>query len=189
MPKPRKGETKEEFIARFMSSEEAKRDFPDEKQRLAVAYSIWEQHHKKELNFVPISKAYTKDIVREQEGKIVKIGEEKYFEAVVSGLKEDRDNEYMSEEAIEDMISQFKSGKIPFFPNHGLDPTGNKSYRWQDILGVWVDARKEGDNVVGVCKLNTKNPEANLFWDYLNNGIPVGFSIGAKAEKWEDIEE
>lgn len=47
MPNPIKGETKEEFIARFMSDPEAKKSFPDQKQRLAVAYSKW---RRKELS-------------------------------------------------------------------------------------------------------------------------------------------
>lgn len=37
--KPRKGESKSDFISRFMS--ETKAEYPDEKQRLAVAYSYW----------------------------------------------------------------------------------------------------------------------------------------------------
>ncbi len=45
MPNPSKDETKEEYIARFMKSEEAQRDFPEEKQRLAVAYSKWEHRN------------------------------------------------------------------------------------------------------------------------------------------------
>ena len=36
---PRKGESKSDFISRFMS--ETKSEYPDEKQRLAVAYSYW----------------------------------------------------------------------------------------------------------------------------------------------------
>lgn len=36
---PRKGESKEDFISRFMS--ETKHEYPDRKQRLAVAYSYW----------------------------------------------------------------------------------------------------------------------------------------------------
>jgi hypothetical protein len=47
MPYPTKEETKEEYIQRFMKSEEAKRSFPEEKQRLAVAYSLWENKNKK----------------------------------------------------------------------------------------------------------------------------------------------
>src|SRR5262245_14585655 len=46
MPYPTKEETKEEFIARFMASEEARSDYPDEKQRAAVAYSLWENRGK-----------------------------------------------------------------------------------------------------------------------------------------------
>ena len=43
MPNPRKGQTQQEYIAEFMSSPEARRDFPDEKQRAAVAYSKWRE--------------------------------------------------------------------------------------------------------------------------------------------------
>lgn len=43
MPKPKQKENKYDFISRFMSSEEAKKDFPDKDQRLAVAYSLWKK--------------------------------------------------------------------------------------------------------------------------------------------------
>jgi hypothetical protein len=39
MPNPQSGESVADFVARFVNSEEAKRSFPDKKQRLAVAYS------------------------------------------------------------------------------------------------------------------------------------------------------
>jgi len=45
MPYPHKGESKKAYIARFMESGEAKSDFPDEKQRLAVAYSMFEKRN------------------------------------------------------------------------------------------------------------------------------------------------
>lgn len=44
MPKPNKGESKSDYIARFMSSEEAKKSFPDEKQRYVVALSWWKKY-------------------------------------------------------------------------------------------------------------------------------------------------
>jgi hypothetical protein len=48
MPKPRKGESKTHYVSRFMSSKESQSDFPDSKQRVAVAYSMYDQHkHKK----------------------------------------------------------------------------------------------------------------------------------------------
>lgn len=47
MPVPRDDETREEFVDRFMDSEEAKRDYPDQDQRFAVAVSTWEDRRKK----------------------------------------------------------------------------------------------------------------------------------------------
>jgi hypothetical protein len=44
MPKPTRGETKNEFIRRFISSAEAKKDFPKLEQRVAVAHAIWRRH-------------------------------------------------------------------------------------------------------------------------------------------------
>lgn len=43
MPYPRKGESKSDYISRFLDSSEAKQDFPDLKQRTAVAYSMYER--------------------------------------------------------------------------------------------------------------------------------------------------
>lgn len=43
---PHEGESKEDFISRFMS--ETKEEYPDDKQRLAVAYSYWEKKHPKD---------------------------------------------------------------------------------------------------------------------------------------------
>lgn len=43
---PNKGESKEDFISRFMSA--TKDEYPDEKQRIAVAYSYWDRRDKKE---------------------------------------------------------------------------------------------------------------------------------------------
>lgn len=47
MPYPRKTEKKDHYISRFMGSSEANRDFPDQKQRYAVALSMWEQKKKR----------------------------------------------------------------------------------------------------------------------------------------------
>lgn len=46
MPEPKAKEKQSDYISRFMSSEEAKRDFPNEKQRLAVAYSKYRRKNK-----------------------------------------------------------------------------------------------------------------------------------------------
>lgn len=45
MPKPNTDETKEAFAHRYMADEEARKSFPDEKQRYAVAMSLWEHRN------------------------------------------------------------------------------------------------------------------------------------------------
>ena len=46
MPKPKAGQTKEEFIKMFMSDTAMKAKYTDEKQRYAVALSEWRAHKK-----------------------------------------------------------------------------------------------------------------------------------------------
>jgi hypothetical protein len=43
LPHPSEGEVLKAWIDRFMSSEIAKKEFPDHSQRLAVAYSKWRE--------------------------------------------------------------------------------------------------------------------------------------------------
>ena len=57
VPQPKKGETQDEFITRFMGNETMKRDYPDQKQRLAIAYSTWRRKKlSKELNDLKFQK-------------------------------------------------------------------------------------------------------------------------------------
>lgn len=48
MPYPTQNEDEQEYISRFMKSAEAIKDYPDEKQRVAVAYSLWKERNKKD---------------------------------------------------------------------------------------------------------------------------------------------
>jgi hypothetical protein len=41
IPKPKKGETKYKFLSRFMSDNTMNKEFPDIKQRYAVANTQW----------------------------------------------------------------------------------------------------------------------------------------------------
>lgn len=45
MPYPTKGESQSHYVSRFMGSGEARQSFPDQKQRAAVAYSMFRQKH------------------------------------------------------------------------------------------------------------------------------------------------
>lgn len=41
LDRPYKGESKQEFISRFMSSDAMQKEYPKQDQRLAVAHSKW----------------------------------------------------------------------------------------------------------------------------------------------------
>jgi len=47
MPTPSRTEAESAFISRYMGSGEAKKSFPDAKQRAAVAYSVYKNRKKK----------------------------------------------------------------------------------------------------------------------------------------------
>lgn len=47
MPRPEKGESLGSYMERFMSSAEAKGDFPKRKQRVAVGLSMFRQRKKR----------------------------------------------------------------------------------------------------------------------------------------------
>jgi hypothetical protein len=44
LPKPRLNEKQDEYVSRFMADTLAGNDYPDVKQRVAVAYSEWKRH-------------------------------------------------------------------------------------------------------------------------------------------------
>ena len=197
MPKPNKGESEADFVARYMEDATAKKDFPNAKQRLAVAYSEYKKHSQKseepELFFfkASITKIWEDQIdIKKSAGNVEK-SSQTFIEATVSGLKEDRDNEMMSQEAVDDMIMQFKSGKIPFFPDHGFhEQSGQKNiYSWKQMMGCWIDARQEDNSLKAVCRLNRAHPDFLLFKTYIEEGMPIGFSIGGKpVEEAREIE-
>lgn len=199
MPKPNKGESEADFVARYMKDHQAMMDFPDEKQRLAVAYSEYKKHHKSiDVSFakdfvvkMPITRFWEQD-VDIQKGGAVEKSKQRFMEAVVSGLKEDRDGEMMSQVAIDDMISQFKSGTIPFFPDHGFHEASGRDhiYSWKQMMGVWIDAKQEGEQLKAIARLNRAHPDHETFWKYVaEEGMPVGLSIGGRPAQMPEIVE
>lgn len=103
---------------------------------------------------------------------------QRFVSVIVSGLETDRQDEMMSQEAISDMIKQYKSGTIPFFSDHEVNALGQPNYRWKGIMGVWVDAKQEGNHLKATVRLNDAHPDADLFFKYIQNNMPVGFSVG-----------
>jgi hypothetical protein len=132
----------------------------------------------------PVTKFWEEDVSVEKSANKTEKSKQRFIEVAVSGLKEDRDNEMMSQSAIDDMVMQFKSGNIGFFPDHGFhEQTGERNvYSWKQMMGVWVDARQDNDHLLAVVRLNKAHPDQELFWKYISEGMPIGFSIGGKTE-------
>jgi len=140
----------------------------------------------------PISKTWEENGTIEKSGKTIEKGKHKFVEVIVSGLDNDRENERMSQEGIDDMIKQFKTGSIPFFADHGRDPNTGQSnvYSWKGMMGVWTDAFQEGNHLKAVVRLNNSHPDVEMFWKFLQEGMPIGFSIGGSpVDTPEFIEE
>ncbi len=147
----------------------------------------------KSFSFIaPISKMWEENGDIQKAGKTIEKGKHRFVEVVVSGLDNDRENERMSQEAVDDMIKQFKTSSIPFFADHGRDPnTGEPNvYSWKGMMGVWTDAFQEGNHLKAVVRLNNAHPDVELFWKFLQEGMPIGFSLaGSPLEAPEFIEE
>jgi len=50
MPKVRKGEKENEYVSRCVGDNKMEKEFPDQKQRLAVCYSKFERRNESVLN-------------------------------------------------------------------------------------------------------------------------------------------
>lgn len=130
----------------------------------------------------PITKYWEEEVTIEKSPGKKDNSKQRFIEVTVSGLKEDRDGERFSQEAIDDMVMQFKSGTIPFFPDHGRDErTGQPHvYSWKQMMGVWVDGRQDNDRLAATVRLNNAHPDHEMFWKFIQEGMPIGFSIGGK---------
>lgn len=96
----------------------------------------------------------------------------------ISGVKEDRDGDKFTEDGLKALVDQINEGSIPMFPNHGLDDAGMHSYRFQDIMGRWESAERDGEVVQATATLRDDDPNAESLRDLLGQGMPVGFSVG-----------
>jgi len=157
-------------------------------------YAIAMAQYKKTKSFsvyATLSKSWEGEGPIQKSGKTIEKGNQRFVEVIISGLEVDRENEKMSQKAITDMIDQFKSGTIPFFSDHGLDDKGNQTYSWKGIMGVWTDAKQDGPHLRATVRLNKAHPDHEQFWGYLQEGMPVGFSVAGMSGEpptMEDIE-
>lgn len=186
IPKPNKGEKQSAFISRCISAVSHADPDRDKKQIQAMCFDTW-QRSKKDFN-VEMKKDCISFVTKHYE--VTKDGiPVRFIEVPISGLKEDRDGEKMSEGAIKGMINTLQKG-VPLHSNHGK-VDGVQTYSWQDIMGTSVDGVIDKDMLIAKFRLNRAHPEHEKLWSYLIEKMPVGFSIGAKPLKshYEEIEE
>ena len=197
LPTPSENEGESEFISRCMADEEMKKEFPDKEQRTAVCFSQFRENKStnpmKNFQFKSsISKTWEDDVVvtKGVDGAADTITKQRFVQTIVSGIREDRDNERMSQKAVDGMIRQFKSGTIPFFPDHGYDSkTGaHFVYSWKQMMGVWVDGEQDGPHLKATVRLNMKHPDQQMFWDFVHEAkMPIGFSIGGRVKGPKEV--
>jgi len=62
LPKPQSGQKQKEWISSCMSNETMKKEYPDNKQRLAICYSQWRSKNKSD-ELIEIIKGIQDDII------------------------------------------------------------------------------------------------------------------------------
>lgn len=124
MPKPKPNEEKEAFISRFMSSEKAKKDYPETEQRLAVANSMWQEHKKEKKERVCLSNLQVKE---DDSGDIIVTG-------LVATTHPDRVGDILSKGAVKQIVDYINT----------IDTIGdqNGAYRSVSLFHDWI---KEDD--------------------------------------------
>lgn len=111
----------------------------------------------------------------------------------VSSTGKDRDGDRFSETGLEHMVEQFRSGQVPLYANHGLDPeTGWPEYRFEHQMGGWKDAEIEEEDgtkvVFATAALSPDNEQAQVLERQIENGIvPVSFSVGFMPQNSDTI--
>ncbi|MCC7555350.1 MAG: hypothetical protein KO254_04410 [Methanoculleus marisnigri] len=76
------------------------------------------------------------------------------------------------------MVPALKSGKIPYYLDHGYKENGVMHYGALDMIGAWTNGEIEGSLLYGTAFLEPGNPLGAALADKLRAGLPVGHSVG-----------
>jgi hypothetical protein len=115
-----------------------------------------------------------------------------HIEVPVSSPSEDRDGDEFSENGLESQKSQFQSGTVGMWLDHGLSPeTMFPDYRVLEQIGGWKDSRVADDGeLFATAALRPSSEEATELETMLDEGVaPVGFSVGFIVTQSEDKED
>lgn len=109
----------------------------------------------------------------------------------ISSTTEHRSGLHITEECLESMAAQLQDGTVGLWDDHGLDEMGWPEYRREDMYGWWVDGDVDEDVLYGTARLLPDDPRTESLLNQLEQGAPVGFSIGHRPtdEEWVEVEE
>jgi HK97 family phage prohead protease len=169
MPTPLNDETEDEFISRCMADEESNATFPDNEQRLAFCYSVWNREDKEmkmEKKLISFSECHIKsaeDGVFEGYASVFN-GVDSYKDTIIPGAyKKTLEN---------------RSREIYMYFNHS-------SFR-PDMpakIGKWVDAQEDDKGLYMKGVLTLGHPTADAIYASLKAGTVDGLSIGYQIPK------
>lgn len=109
----------------------------------------------------------------------------------VSSTSEMRSGRVITEAALESMVDQLDEATVGMWDDHGLDEYGWPEYRREDLYGAWVGGEIEDGVLYATVRLREGDPRSEDLVDQLEQGMPVGFSIGyiALDDEWVESED
>ncbi len=94
---------------------------------------------------------------------------------IASSPSVDRDDEQMSPAAIQKMLEQINSSKIPLINEHGR--------KWDDRIGEVTKGSMTSDGKLMIeAKLNKKHPISQFLYDQIKKGEQFGLSVAGKVK-------
>jgi HK97 family phage prohead protease len=96
---------------------------------------------------------------------------------VASTVSIDRDDERMSENALQDMVLAIREKGVNLFGNH--------EHNWENTLGAIKEAELVNNQVMIKTTLDNPqtNPKVNMLLEKLKRGINLGLSVGGTVTK------
>ncbi len=179
LPNPSKGETQSDFVSRFMSNDQMKKDYPESKQRLAVAYSQWRRRNsKKEATMEAV------DLVNQDFEFVIKqvnvekrlITGEVYAPNVI-----DTHNELMLPEDVELLAHRFLADKLNDSIDLQHDNEVVQCYAVESFLAR--DDDPEYDTGTWVLTIKVDEEDSDNIWNRVKSGEFNGFSVDMMVRK------
>lgn len=104
----------------------------------------------------------------------------------ISSTSIDRDGDEFSTDGLESMLSALKTGKIPYFLDHGYTDTGVRNYGALDMIGAWLDGEIVDNVLYGTAFIEPGNWRGEELARKLEMGMPIGHSVGFGPIKGRD---